>query len=458
MSSVTSIIEQLRSTNSRNDKIDILTSHIDNELLQRVLVLALDPTIQFYQRKIPSYIKSIDLIPLEQGLDSLSKLSSRDLTGNLAIEHLQAILSELSTEDAKIIELIIQKDLKCGVNSSTVNKVFKDLIPEYPYQRCSSLAGTKFDKWNLKQGVFSQLKADSLYCNLNHDAIGDVKMLSRNGNEFPLDKFNNIVNQTRLHLQTNTQTQGELMVKRDGIILPRELSNGILNSVSKGGEFEFGDEPYFVVWDQIPLDQLSSKCSIKIPYRERFDTLSNQVKSTDGCIELIETRMVHSIDEMIQHFEHNLQLGLEGSVVKHPDSFWEDKTSKGQVKLKLEVDSIELEIIGFKDGKGKNEKTFGSIICQSKDGLLKVNISGMKDAQRLKFHKSREESIGKIISVKANMITSPNKSNPFYSLFLPRFEEERFDKNVADTFEEIELKFESAVKDIKEKLLAQFKE
>jgi DNA ligase-1 len=427
--SVTRIINELRSTNSRNDKIAILTENKDNETLKRVLVLALDPTIQFYQRKIPSFTFSGNLIEFNNALDLLSTLSSRELTGNAAVEFLSTLLSDVSNDEAEIIKLIIQKDLKCGVNESTVNKVWGNLIPDYPYQRCSSISSVKLDKWNLQDGIFSQLKADALYCNLNHDEFGDVKMLSRNGKEFPLDKFQDIVYQTKLHLQTNTQTQGELMVKRDGIILPREQSNGSINSVSKGGDFGVGEEPYFVVWDQVPLDEVGSKCSIKIPYKDRFVTLTSQVSNVNGCIELIETRIVHSIDEMIEHFEHNLKLGLEGSVVKNPNGFWEDKTSKDQVKLKLEVDSIELEVIGFKEGKGKNANTFGSIICQSSCGQLKVAISGMPDNKRMEIHKKRDEMIGSIISVKANAITEPNKGNPLYSLFLPRFEEERYDKN-----------------------------
>lgn len=35
----------------------------------------------------------------------------------------------------------------------------------------------------------------------------------------------------------DVQYHGELLVERDGVVLPRKVGNGILNSVTKGGSF-----------------------------------------------------------------------------------------------------------------------------------------------------------------------------------------------------------------------------
>lgn len=451
------IIEELRSTNSRLDKEAILKSNIDNELLKTVLVYALGKHIKFYQKKIPAYSTNNTNIDLSEALDNLSKLMDRTYTGNDAIAYLSSILSDVSVNDAKLIELIIEKDLKCGVSTSTVNKIWKGLIPEYPYQRCSLISDVKLNTWDLTKGVYSQLKADALFCNTNNYENGTVEMLTRNGEDIPIDKFPNIVKQIQEQFDTNTQIHGELMVKRDGEILPREISNGIINSVTKGGTFGFGEEPYLVVWDQVPLEQVLPKCSINIPYSSRFDNLSNQCnKVTDSSVELIETRICYTIEEIVKHFEEMIGLGLEGTVVKNPAGIWEDKTSKDQIKLKLEVDSIELEIVGFKEGKGKNAATFGSIECKSSDDKINVFISGFKDNVRLDLHNRREEIVGTIISVKANALTNPTKGKDYYSLFLPRFEGERKDKTSADNFDRIKSIFDSSIDKIKVKLLEQY--
>ena len=142
------ILQELEQNNSRNFKIELLTKHKDNELLKEVCRLANDPFTQFYQRKIPEYAPLYDepIATLQQAVDSLSILSSRTLTGNAAIAQLRLTLSSISENDALVIERIIQKDLKCGVSTSTVNKVWKNLIPEFPCMLCSAFEQKLVDK------------------------------------------------------------------------------------------------------------------------------------------------------------------------------------------------------------------------------------------------------------------------------------------------------------------------
>ena len=113
--------------------------HKDNLLLKEVIRLALDPFTQFYQRKIPDYTpaRSNQADTLSSVIDSLMMLSNRTVTGNAAIAHLTKLLSSLVESDAKVIERIIQKDLKCGVSIATANAVWPNLIHEYPCMLCS---------------------------------------------------------------------------------------------------------------------------------------------------------------------------------------------------------------------------------------------------------------------------------------------------------------------------------
>lgn len=135
MKTILSILEELRSDNSRLAKEAILKREKENELLKSVFLYAYNPLLQFYIRKIPDYIP-IDSISnaesLEWGLDQLKFLSDRTYTGHAGIDHLKKILMSLYKDDANVIELIIGKDLKCGASESTANKIWKDLIPEFP--------------------------------------------------------------------------------------------------------------------------------------------------------------------------------------------------------------------------------------------------------------------------------------------------------------------------------------
>jgi hypothetical protein len=113
------ILEDLAANPSRNYKIDKLTEHKDNQVLREVVRLALDPFTQFYIRKIPKY-EATGSDSLVQAMDKLFELSSRTLTGHAGIEHLTQVLTSLSPKNAKVLERIIAKDLKCGVSTANL--------------------------------------------------------------------------------------------------------------------------------------------------------------------------------------------------------------------------------------------------------------------------------------------------------------------------------------------------
>lgn len=128
------ILMKLARDNSRLYKEEILKQEFDNEILKNVLVATYNPFIKYYIKKIPEYISNGSNFSLQLGLNQLKLLSDRTHTGNIGIEHLRYILSSLSTFDAIIIELIIKGDLECGISVSTINKVWKNLIPDPRHQ------------------------------------------------------------------------------------------------------------------------------------------------------------------------------------------------------------------------------------------------------------------------------------------------------------------------------------
>lgn len=449
--SVNNILMQLASDNGRKFKEELLLSHKDNDMLKRTVQLALDPTVNFYIRKIPSYTPVTPVWSLGEAFVQLNALSNRVVTGNAAIEHLANILSHLDENDAEVVKKIIAKDLRCGVQESTANKVWKGLIPEFPYMRCALPKHAKMDKFSWKDGVFSQLKADGMFANVSRYNDGSVSLLSRSGSEFPIEQFGQLAKQVSCTFDPNTQMHGEMLVKRDGKILPREIGNGILNSVLKGGSFKDNEVPMLLVWDQIPLNFAVPGGMCKTPYFERYNGLKQQIDGEKPTlIEMIETRIVHSMEDAHEHYAEMLAKGYEGTIIKNRTAVWKDTTSKEQVKYKLDID-VDLEIVGFTEGNGKNAELFGSITCKSAEGNLVVNVSGFKDKKqsgvmtRAEIWEQRNELIGTIITVKSNNMMPPTKSNDKWSLFLPRAVEFRSDKKQADSLAKIKEQFENAV-------------
>lgn len=177
---VKNILDEIAAIGGKNDKLKALAKHKDNELLKRVIYLAHSPRIKFYIKQIPAYSNVETTLTLAESIEELTRLSDRTYTGAAATDFLLGILSYLDTDDAYVIERIIDKNLKIGMDSS-INKVIPNLIEETPYQGAKSFS----EKGALKlfekgKSVMSQLKADGTYRNAIIRS-GEVELISRQG-------------------------------------------------------------------------------------------------------------------------------------------------------------------------------------------------------------------------------------------------------------------------------------
>jgi ATP-dependent DNA ligase len=437
MSQIFSIIEQLAADNSRLAKEAILIKNKDNGILKRVINLALNPFIQFYIRKIPKYnCSSPAVINLEQALDKLEILSSRTLTGNAGIEHLTSILNSLGEGDAKVIERIIAKDLKCGVSEATSNKIWKDIVPTYPVMLASGYDQKLVDKISFP--AYVQLKLDGMRFN----AIvknGEIEFRSRNGKELTIPSKNFAMTFVKMaeYYKDNMVFDGELLVvDHAGKPVNRQTGNGILSKSIKNTMSETeATNVRATLWDAIPYDNFIEG-SLNEPYNIRLSKLSNCFSHIKNVYrqfaynaDLVWNKEVDNLFSAQQIFEKFLSEGQEGTILKSKNGIWENKRSKTQIKFKGELE-CELRIIDWEEGTGKNKGRLGALVCESEDGVIQVNVgSGYTDEQRDAYDKS---VIGKIVTVKYNARIK-ERGDGKERLFLPVFIELREDKNIADS-------------------------
>jgi ATP-dependent DNA ligase len=426
-----SIFVELATTSSRLEKEAILKRHLTDLTLRRVLFLALDPYTQFYIRRIMPYKTGVrnTHLTLDQALVELEKLSSRTLTGNAAFYHLHWILESLSADDAKVIERVIEKDLRCGVSEATVNKIWPNLIPTYPVMLASGFDEKIMNK--MTYPAYVQLKLDGMRFNAIVEN-GKVDFRSRNGKS--IDLLGNLEQEfLTLAGELPVVFDGELIVReRSGAIMNRQKGNGILNKAVKGtiSDKEAGMVEA-VIWDIIPLGHFKQGES-KFPYETRFEILQNL--DMPERVSLIENIEVASEDEAHHLFEEYFSKGEEGIILKDITKGWEDKRVKHQVKFKGELE-CDLLCVDWQEGTGKNVGKLGALVLESSDKLVKVNVgSGFTDEQRDKYTKN--VTLGKIVAVKYNAKIQDKKTGEF-SLFLPVFIELREDKEVADSLSSI---------------------
>ena len=429
----------LAANSSRNYKIDKLEQNRDDQLLIQIVRLALDPFTNFYIRKIPSYefvgADSEHQTSLPMALENLYYLSHREVTGNAAIAHLRAILSGLEPHDAKVIERIIAKDLKCGVSISTANAVWSGLVHDYPVMLCSQFEQKLVDK--VKFPALVQTKMDGMRFNAIVRS-GSVEYRSRNGKEIQL--LGNLDEDfIKMAGDVDCVFDGELLVVDGSGILDRQTGNGILNKANKGTISQVeASMVRATVWDVIPyLYFIDGECPV--PYGKRMDSLNVLVdKHQPKKVGLVDSWEVDNYEEAKTLFEGLLADGQEGIILKDKAGIWENKRAKHQIKFKGEME-CDLEIIAVEEGTGKYAGKLGAVVCRSRpeDGkCLTVNVgSGFNDAHRTDLWAIRDQLIGKIVAVKYNMRIQ-NKAGE-ESLFLPIFVEVRDDKDVADSLGDI---------------------
>ena len=454
------ILDEIALEPGTNAKMEILKKYKDSSLLKSVLYLALSRRVKFYIRQIPEYNYNGDLMPLTWAIEKLEDVYNREVTGNAAIDYLTWVLSSVSSDDAYVIERIIEKDLKIGMGRTNINKVIPKLIEKTHYMGASSFKEQLAREILAEGPAFSQIKMDGRYCNATIED-GEIYLESRSGEETYIP-MSNLVH--ALHsFPKDCVLNGELTI--DGI--DRNESNGIINSVisiskklrdgtnadrDKKHILDRHDISYedaleqikFTVWDMVQIEEYLDGKS-KFDYTSRLVALKKYLSLVEGdSIRLIETKTVLTYAEAMAHFQEALARGEEGTILKSAFCEWKDGKPKWQVKMKLEMD-LDMKITGFNYGtKGtKNEHLISSLNVESSCGLVKTRPTGISEADMKNITENQDALLGTVISMKCSGLSHDNEGN--YSTLHPVFKVLRDDKHEANSLEEIK-KIEEMVK------------
>jgi hypothetical protein len=427
------LLNTLAETSSTNDKLALLKTFETSELVTNVFRLAYNPRIKFWIKKRPEFnsvVENSDLTLYPALIQLIDTIADRKLTGNAAIEFVGNLASRLNENDREVLYRVIERDLKCGVNVKLINKVWKDLIPEYPVLLCGKF-NEKTEK-NIQYPAIFQCKMDSSRINLEFDCKF-ISATTRNGSVLSISCFDDLT----VPFADRCIIDGELMWRYpDGRVAERKVSNGYVTKAVRGTitpEEEKG--LYVVVWDWIPYDDFSMEIC-QIPYSERLNVVESLGELGEDRLQVVETEIVNSREEVMEKYQRNLERGEEGGILKSINGIWEAKRSKYQLKLKAE-DPADLLVVGYTLGTPGTQfdGMLGSLICQTSCGQLEVGVgSGFKHKRGERDNP--ESYVGKIIQVKYNCIIS-SKGSDKKSLFLPIYDGIRDDKTTANSLEDL---------------------
>jgi DNA ligase-1 len=113
--------------------------------------------------------------------------------------------------------------------------------------------------------------------------------------------------------------------------------------------------------------------------------------------------------------------GFEGIMIKSMDAPYLCKRTDSWMKWKPTI-TVDLSIVGFEEGTGRNLGRVGAIICEGDDNgrHIRVNVgSGLSDSNRDEYWNARNDLLGHLVEVQADAVTQNQDGT--YSLRFPRF-------------------------------------
>jgi len=440
-------IKKLNESDSRLHKEDVLKQALEACVLgsinaQTFLGLAkacYNPYVTFGVRKVPDTVGIVGAEnPWQDFNELLVQLSQRRLTGNKALEAIDAMSERFDSDEWNTFcAAVMRRDLRCGISSTTINKICKKTDWEIPVFGCQ-LATNSEGRPEMKGIKRLEPKLDGVRMLLMVIPADDGEVtticFSRNGKNF--DNFGHIEDQVRANFNklvrkaaTSNLSMGFVM---DGEVIGNSFQE-LMRQARRKTDVQAEDSVYNV-FDIIPLSsfreghwnaQLEKRIKILDDMRPVFDEMAS--------LELLPHIMVDldtaaGKDQLERYAQDNVKAGFEGIMIKEMQAPYVCKRSTDWMKWKPVI-TVDLEVIGIEEGTGRNQGRLGALVCCGIDDGKEITVnvgSGFSDADRDSYWANSNFIIGRTAEVMCDVITQNQDGT--YSLRFPRFVRFRDDK------------------------------
>ena len=388
-----------------------------------------------FQAYNPFYTFNVKQVPDTQGLTGrpnpwprfwamLEDLRTRGVTGHRARDKIQEC-AELFDSDEwnNLCARVIRKDLRCGISEKTLNKVLGKTDYKIPVFTCQ-LAQDSTDQPKKLRGT------KRLECKLDGVRVLAVvsgaicTLYSRNGKVFEnFPQIADFVEEHRKAFQRDSAFGGQFVL--DGEIVGKSFQDLMKQAQRKSNAKT--DNMVYHVFDILPLNEFR-KGFCNLQQHKRIDLLkrAQAFLPENGCVRVmpgmdVDLDTAEGHDVMRRFAEASVEEGYEGIMIKSMDAPYECKRSDFWMKWKPTI-TVDLNIVGFEEGTGRNLGRLGAIICEGVDNdrTIRVNVgSGLSDSNRDEYWLNRDTLLGNVVEVEADAVTQNQDGS--YSLRFPRF-------------------------------------
>ena len=412
-------LDEMNSSSSGNHKIATLHKYADNseenderEFLKKIFYYTYNP-YKKYGVTSKNCKKNSELAfnNYDNLFSLLDDLSDRNITGHTAISCVNGFIKAYKQYE-DIIYNIIDRDLKMGASSSSVNKVISGLIPTFQVALANPYNPSRVD---FKSGDwYGSRKLDGVRCICRKEG-NNVTFFSRNGKEF-LTLAN--LEKDILTIPGNFILDGEIcMVDKNGA----EDFQSIMKEIRKKDHQI--DNPKFFVFDYLTLEQFDKQCSnlpLTMRLEEGYENLPECINS--NMLEFLPQIQLTSEEQFTEMVKEAEEAGFEGIMVRK-NTGYEGKRSHNLLKVKkfhdaeyTVLETTSGNIRWTENGKQVERECLSNITIEHKG--CRVNVgSGFSKEQREMYHANPELIIGKTVTIQ--YFESTQNQNGGYSLRFP---------------------------------------
>lgn len=387
-----------------------------------------------YQAYNPFYTFNVKQVPETTGLTGrdnpwpvfwalLEDLRTRGTTGGRARTRIQEVAEQFDSEEWNLMcRPVIIKDLRCGISEKTINKVVGNTewrIPVFGVQ----LAQDSTDQPKKMKGIKRlEVKLDGVRV-IAVVQGANCTLYSRNGKIFEnFPQIAEAVEDARNAFHYGRGTGGNFVL--DGEIVGESFQKLMKQAHRKSDAKTLG--MVYHIFDIVPLDALKEG-HWNVNQQARLDWLESAQAALDetDCLRImpgmnVDLDTAEGHDILRRFAEASVEQGYEGIMIKSLDAPYICKRSDSWMKWKPTI-TVDLTIVGFEQGTGRNAGRLGAIIYEGVDNErnIRVNVgTGYSDKDRDDFWAARDQLLGVVGEVQADAVTQNQDGS--YSLRFPR--------------------------------------
>jgi DNA ligase-1 len=350
----------------------------------------------------------------------LEALRTRSITGNTAREAIDEMSLRFDSEEWNgLARRVLIKDLRCGISEKTINKVVGKTDWRIPVFTCQLAQDSEGHPAKMQGRKRLEIKLDGVRV-LAVVTKNSVTLYSRNGKVF--ENFP--------HIQAAIEAKRPSFQMNAPFVLDGEVVGASFQKLMRQARRKEGADTadmVYHIFDIVPLAAFEEG-HYNMQQHRRLASLELARPALMGtdCLRImtgleVDLDTAAGQDQLRRYSRDAVEQGFEGIMIKDLEAPYQCKRAGHWMKWKPTI-TVDLRVVGFEEGTGRNKERLGAFICEGQDNGRSINVNvggGFSDSDRNDFWARRDQLRDFVVEVEADAVTQNQDGS--WSLRFPRF-------------------------------------